>query len=102
LISSIPSDAEEDEGGLIVPPLERGLVLFQEYDSRMVVNEPDENISSKAIPATEPFLPENFAVGRVAVANRLLTRVEVHPTIDRHRHLLWRSRAQDEYIAAPQ
>jgi hypothetical protein len=41
-----------------------------------------------------------LAVRRVTVADRVLTRVEVHPTIDRHRHLLVRSHARPESIAA--
>jgi len=37
-----------------VPQLERRLMLLQEYDSRIVIDEPEESSSSKAIPATEP------------------------------------------------
>jgi hypothetical protein len=33
LVSAIPPDAQEDDGGLAVPPLERGMILLQEYDS---------------------------------------------------------------------
>ena len=35
-------------------PLERGLVMFQGYDSQMGMDEPDENSSSETVFATEP------------------------------------------------
>jgi len=37
LVTQIPSDAQQDDGGLEVAPLERGLILFQEYDARRVI-----------------------------------------------------------------
>lgn len=33
LIPTVPPDAQKNNGGLVVTPLERGLNLFQEYDS---------------------------------------------------------------------
>ena len=57
LIVAIPADAQDDDGGLVVPPLERRFMLLQEYDSRRVIDEPKQDNSSKAILATEPFLP---------------------------------------------
>lgn len=41
LVSTMPSDAQKNNGGLVVTPLERGLILFQEYDSRRVLSELD-------------------------------------------------------------
>jgi adenine-specific DNA glycosylase len=38
-----------------VPPLEWGFHLLQEYDSLRMMDEPKENSSSEAIPATEPY-----------------------------------------------
>ena len=35
-------------------PFERGFMLFQEYDSRRVIDEPKQDKRSKAIPATKP------------------------------------------------
>jgi hypothetical protein len=55
LVATVPTNTQKDERGLEVPPLERGLVLLQGYDSRRVIDEPEENNSSTAIPATEPF-----------------------------------------------
>jgi hypothetical protein len=40
-----------------------------------------------------------FALSRITIADRLLTRVKVHSTIDRHRCILVRFHAQDESIA---
>jgi hypothetical protein len=40
LVSAIPSDTQKNDSWLEVPPLERGLVLLQEYDSRGVMAEP--------------------------------------------------------------
>jgi hypothetical protein len=56
LIAAIPADSQEDDGGLVVPPLERRFMLLQEYDSRRVIDEPKQDNSSKAILATEPNL----------------------------------------------
>jgi hypothetical protein len=39
LIATIPSDTEKDERWLEVWPLERGVVLLREYDSRRVMAE---------------------------------------------------------------
>jgi hypothetical protein len=33
LITTIPTNAEQDDGGLIVTPFEWGFILYQEYDS---------------------------------------------------------------------
>jgi hypothetical protein len=54
LVSAIPADAQKDDRRLEVTPLERRFILLQEYDSRRVIGEPEENSSSEAIPATEP------------------------------------------------
>ncbi len=35
----LPTHAQKDDGRLEVPPLERGLILFQEYESEGVMNE---------------------------------------------------------------
>ena len=37
LVPAVPPDAQKDERGLVVTPLEGGLVMFQEYDSRSVL-----------------------------------------------------------------
>jgi hypothetical protein len=39
LVSAIPSDAQKNNRGFVVPPFERGLILLQEYDSRSVLVE---------------------------------------------------------------
>ena len=39
LISAIPPDAQKDALWLVVPPFERGLILFQENDSVRVIAE---------------------------------------------------------------
>lgn len=44
----------------------------------------------------------DLAVGRVTVADGVLTRVEGDTTIERHSHLLVRSHAQTGFIAAQQ
>jgi hypothetical protein len=54
LVSAIPPDVQQDDRRLELAPLEGGLRMLQEYDSRRVIEEPEENNSSKAIPATEP------------------------------------------------
>jgi hypothetical protein len=41
LVAAIPPNAQKDDGGLKVTPLERGLMLLQEYDSRKVIDEPE-------------------------------------------------------------
>lgn len=53
-VSAILTDAQQDDGGLEVAPLKRGLMRLQEYDSCRVMDEPDENSGSEAILATEP------------------------------------------------
>jgi hypothetical protein len=55
LVSAIPSDAQENDRGLVMTPFERGFMLFQDYDSRKVIDEPKQDNNSKAIPATEPI-----------------------------------------------
>ena len=52
LIPAIPSDAKENKGWLEVAPLERGFTLFQEYDSRRMMDEPEQDNSSESILAT--------------------------------------------------
>jgi hypothetical protein len=39
LVSAIPSDAQQNDARFEVTPLERGFILFQEYDSRWVIAE---------------------------------------------------------------
>jgi hypothetical protein len=39
LVPAIPADTQKDDSGLEVPPLERGLVLLQEYDSGSKLDE---------------------------------------------------------------
>jgi hypothetical protein len=39
LVATVPSDTQQDEGRLEVAPLERGLVLHQEYDSRRMMDD---------------------------------------------------------------
>jgi hypothetical protein len=41
------SNTEKNDLRPEVPPLERGFILLQEYDSRRVIDEPEENNSSK-------------------------------------------------------
>jgi hypothetical protein len=39
LVPAIPADTQQDDSRLEVPPLERGLMLLQEDDSRRVMDE---------------------------------------------------------------
>jgi hypothetical protein len=39
LVAAVPSDTQEDERRLKVTPLERGFVMFQQYNSRRVMAE---------------------------------------------------------------
>lgn len=39
LVPAIPTDAQEDDGGLEVTPLKRGLRVLQECDPQMVTTE---------------------------------------------------------------
>ena len=57
---SLPPDAQKDDRGLVVPPLERGLIWFHEYDPRQVIDEPEQDNFSQAIPATVPHLVWQF------------------------------------------
>jgi hypothetical protein len=65
-VPAVPADAQEDARRLEVSPLERRLILLQEYKSRRVIDEPEKNNSSKAIPSTEPFV----ATARTAACTR--------------------------------
>jgi hypothetical protein len=38
-VAAVPADAQEDDGRLEVPPLERGLRMLHEYDSGRAVDE---------------------------------------------------------------
>ena len=51
----VPTDAQEEDCRLEVPPLERGFMLFQEYYSWRVSDELEQDNSSEAILATEPY-----------------------------------------------
>lgn len=67
LEAAVPSDTQKNERQLEVSPFERGFSLLQEYDSRWVIDEPEENSCSIAILATEPArvtlrLPEPLPV----------------------------------------
>ena len=37
LVAAIPSNAQKNNRGFVVPPFERGLILLQEYDPRSVL-----------------------------------------------------------------
>jgi hypothetical protein len=39
LVSAIPADTEENDRGLEVAPLERGFILYHEYDSEVEMAE---------------------------------------------------------------
>jgi hypothetical protein len=53
LVAAIPMNAQKDNRGHVVPPFEGVFMLFQEYDSQRVIDEPVENNCSIAILATE-------------------------------------------------
>ena len=56
LVPAIPPDAQKDDRGLEKTPLERGLVLLQGYDSRRVMDEPEDYHCLQIISATEPVV----------------------------------------------
>jgi hypothetical protein len=39
LIATVPTNAQKDDGRLEVTPLERGLILFQEYGPERILDE---------------------------------------------------------------
>jgi hypothetical protein len=39
LVAAIPSDTQKNNGWIEVPPFERGLILFQKYDSERMLDE---------------------------------------------------------------